>query len=72
MLATATETVKTLAGAEAAPSPIFVTLAYAWGFEDGAQGERSRGWAYFTFTDPRYAEYTAGYAAGRSAGNRTR
>lgn len=71
MLATATETVKPTAG-NATPSPIFITLAYAWGVEDGAQGERSRAWAYFTFTDPRYAEYTAGYAAGCDKGNRNR
>jgi hypothetical protein len=71
MLATATQTVKqTTRQAAPSPSPIFVTLAYAWGFEDGAQGERRRAWAYFTFTDPRYEEYATGYAAGVVAGNR--
>ncbi len=74
MLATATQTVKphTTAGEAPATAPIFVTLAYAWGFEDGAQGNRQRGSAYFLFTDPRYEEYNAGFASGLAAGNRNR
>lgn len=42
----------------------FVTLAYAWGCEDGAQGKRRQGVRYWTFDDPRQAEYRAGYTAG--------
>lgn len=47
--------------------PRFVTLAFAWGFEDGAQGNRSQPWAYWTPTDARYAEYSDGYADGQAA-----
>ena len=54
----------------AAPAQIsisFVTLAYAWGFEDGGNGERRRGWHYWTMDDPRYAEYSEGHDAGQAA-----
>ena len=44
--------------------PDFVTVAYSFGFEDGAQGAARQGFLYWTLTDPRQAEYRAGYAAG--------
>lgn len=50
--------------------PRFVTLAFAWGFEDGAQGNRSQPWAYWTPTDARYAEYSEGFDAGQAAARR--
>ena len=70
MLATATATVKPSAGLVEAPRPAFVTLAYGWGYEDGAQGKHVGAWAYFTLTDPRFSEYMDGYAAGAQKGNR--
>lgn len=50
--------------------PRFVTLAFAWGFEDGALGNRSQPWAYWTPTDARYAEYSEGFDAGKAAAHR--
>ena len=50
--------------------PDFVTLAYAWGFDDGAQGECRRGFLYWFIDDPRQAEYRAGYTAGCLASGR--
>lgn len=50
--------------------PRFVTLAFAWGFEDGAQGNTRRGWHYWTLDDPRYAEYSEGHDAGLAAAKR--
>ncbi len=50
--------------------PEFVTTAYAWGQEDGAQGEARRGILYWFLDDPRQAEYNAGYAAGCLAAGR--
>lgn len=47
--------------------PRFVTLAFAWGFEDGATGNTRQPWAYWTPTDARYAEYSEGYDAGQAA-----
>ena len=47
--------------------PRFVTLAFAWGFEDGGNGATRQGWAYWTPTDARYAEYSDGYDAGQAA-----
>ena len=47
--------------------PRFVTLAFAWGFEDGGNGATRQPWAYWTPTDARYAEYSDGYDAGQVA-----
>lgn len=68
MLATTTQTVKPSQAhhqpTPASPSPVMVTLAYAWGFEDGGQGKRFQPSAYFTFNDPQYGQYVDGYHAG--------
>ena len=49
--------------------PAFVTQAYGWGFEDGQAGEDRRGFMYFTLSDPRQQEYSAGYQDGAILGN---
>lgn len=70
MLAQTTQTTQPTIVTTSAPLcdlPRFVTLAYAWGFEDGANGERRRGWHYWTMDDPRYAEYSEGHDAGQAA-----
>lgn len=41
-----------------------VTTAWAWGFEDGAQGQDQQGSQFFRFSDPRWTEYTQGFIAG--------
>ena len=67
MLAQTVQTKQPATVATSAPLrdlPRFVTLAYAWGFEDGATGEQRRGWHYWTLDDPRYAEYSEGHDAG--------
>ena len=45
----------------------FVTLAFGWGYEDGQNGNLRQPWAYWTLSDPRYAEYSEGYDAGQAA-----
>lgn len=44
--------------------PIFVTLAYAWGFQDGATGADLAASDLYTHSDPRWVEFTQGYLAG--------
>jgi hypothetical protein len=44
--------------------PIFVTLAYAWGFQDGAIGADLAVSDLYTHSDPRWVEFTQGYIAG--------
>lgn len=44
--------------------PVFVTLAYAWGFQDGATGADLAASDFYTYSDPRWAEFVQGYVAG--------
>lgn len=44
--------------------PVFVTLAWAWGFEDGATGADLAVSDYYTHSDHRWVEFTQGYVAG--------
>lgn len=44
--------------------PIFVTLAYAWGFQDGATGVDLAASDLYSHSDPRWVEFTQGYIAG--------
>jgi len=59
--ATATPTTQTT---QTHTGPIFVTLAYAWGFQDGATGVDLAASDYYSHSDPRWAEFTQGYVAG--------
>ncbi len=45
--------------------PIFITLAFAWGFEDGAQG-KSEYEGYQYFVGPLLSEYRKGHQAGKA------
>lgn len=45
-------------------SLVLVTTAWAWGFEDGAQGHDQQGSQFFRFSDPRWIEYTEGFITG--------
>lgn len=52
-------------------APIFVTLPFAWGFEDGATGSPDIGEMYFV--GAKLAEYNEGRQAGElAAAQRTR
>ncbi len=44
--------------------PIFVTLIYAWGFQDGVTGADLAASDLYTHSDPRWVEFTQGYIAG--------
>jgi hypothetical protein len=42
----------------------FVTVAYGWGFQDGATGQDLIVSDIYTHTDPRWAEFVQGFIAG--------
>lgn len=62
-MATATATL-TAQTTQTQPGPVFVTLAYAWGFQDGAIGADLAASDFYSRSDPRWAEFVQGYVAG--------
>lgn len=64
-MATATATLTTqTTQTQTQPGPVFVTLAYAWGFQDGATGADLAASDFYSHSDPRWAEFVQGYVAG--------
>ena len=72
MATATTSTASTTTAKTTHTGPVFVTLAYAWGFQDGATGADLRSSDFYNHSDPRWVEFTQGYIAGAQCKGYTR
>ena len=57
---------QSVAQAATSVKPIYVTLPFAWGFEDGAQGHSLYA-GYTLFCGQKFLQYEQGWKAGQAA-----